>query len=242
MSSLAPVRAELIKGDLRALYLAWLLCAQCEELDEDTSEPPVPPGLKNPSEALECLIEFLRIDPDLLAVAAEQSGEPTALPAGIEDWIIALPEAEKNALLLTLVKGQDPHLGAGLLQRYRASTGIAAGTTPIQRRTVGELLMAADRRREAREQAEVRRQAESRANYLDELALRENAVWQRVEDLVALKQAKAYAEAIGLLKDLRELNLREDKVSVFELRCGDLCSRHQKKRGFIDRIKEAHLQ
>jgi hypothetical protein len=242
LSSLAPLRTELIHGDLRALYLAWLLCAQCEELDEDMPEPPVPPGLKNPSEALQCLIEFLRIDPDLLAVAAEHSGEPIALPAGIEAWITALPEAEKNALLLTLIKGQDPHLGAGLLQRYRASVEIAAGTTPTQCRTVGELLAAADRRHEAREQAEARRQAEARANYLDELALREDAVWQRVEDLVALKQAKAYAEAIGLLKDLQELNLREDKVSEFERRFGDLCNRHQKKRGFIDRIKEARLQ
>jgi hypothetical protein len=242
LSSLAPLRAELINGDLRALYLAWLLCAQCEELAEDTLEPSIPPGLKNLSAALECLVEFLRIDPDLLAVAAEHSSEPTALPAGIEEWIMALPEAEKNELLLTLIKGQDPHLGASLLQRYRASVEIAAGTTPTQRRTVGGLLVAADRRREAREQAEARRQAEARANYLDELALREDAVWQRVEDLVALKQANAYAEAIGLLKDLRELNLREDKVSVFERRCGDLCNRHQKKRAFIDRIKQAHLQ
>ena len=99
-----------------------------------------------------------------------------ALPTGIEEWITALPEAEKNELLLSLIKGQDPQLGARLLQRYRASAGRATGTTPTERRTVGALLEAANRRRQACEQAEIRRQAEIRANYLDDLARREEAV------------------------------------------------------------------
>jgi hypothetical protein len=40
-----PVRADLASGDLRALYLDWLLCAQVQELDEDALEPPVPARL-----------------------------------------------------------------------------------------------------------------------------------------------------------------------------------------------------
>ena len=242
LSPLVPLRAELIHGDLRALYLAWLLCIQCHEVDEATPEPRVPSGLNRLSEALEYLVEFLRIDTDLLAVAAEQSAGQVATPTGIEEWITALSEAEKNELLLSFIKGQDPQLGARLLQRYRASAGTATGITPTERRTVGELLEAAAKRCQDREQAEIRRQAEIRTNYLDDLALREEAVWRHIEELVAMKQAKAYTEAVSLLRDLQELNLRKDRVSQFEQRCGDLCIRHQRKKAFIDRMKQAGLQ
>jgi len=45
LSSLISVRAELGRGDLRALYLGWLQCAQTGDPDDDDLEPPVPAGL-----------------------------------------------------------------------------------------------------------------------------------------------------------------------------------------------------
>ena len=45
LSPLVPLRAELIAGDARCLYLGWLLCVQRGEFDDDEREPPVPPGL-----------------------------------------------------------------------------------------------------------------------------------------------------------------------------------------------------
>lgn len=71
LSSLIPIRTELGRGDLRALYLGWLLSAQTGELDDEVLEPPVPSGLGQLSESLESLVEFLRIDSDLLHVAAQ---------------------------------------------------------------------------------------------------------------------------------------------------------------------------
>src|SRR4051812_30783793 len=73
MAALAPVRAELLRGDRRALYLGWLLRVQEEELDESEVEPPVPDGLTSLSSPLARLADFLRIDRDLLAVASERS-------------------------------------------------------------------------------------------------------------------------------------------------------------------------
>ena len=52
LSSLIPVRAELARGELRALYLGWLLRAQSGELDDEVLEPPVPPGLGQLSTSL----------------------------------------------------------------------------------------------------------------------------------------------------------------------------------------------
>jgi len=62
LSSLISVRSELVRGDLRVLYLGWLLRVQTGELDDNDLEPPVPPGLGQLSASLGNLAEFLRID------------------------------------------------------------------------------------------------------------------------------------------------------------------------------------
>jgi hypothetical protein len=56
--------------------LGWLRDLQSRlssEEDEDDEEPPVPPGLGALDAAHRALAEFMEIDPDLLAVAAEAS-------------------------------------------------------------------------------------------------------------------------------------------------------------------------
>jgi hypothetical protein len=58
MSSLITLRPDLMRGDMRSLYLGWLLCAQDEELDEKEIEPPVPPGLGKLTPPLQSLAFF----------------------------------------------------------------------------------------------------------------------------------------------------------------------------------------
>ena len=70
LASLISVRAELARGDLRALYLGWLLCAQSGELDSSDLSPPVPVGLGKLSASLASLVTFLRIDEGLVHIAA----------------------------------------------------------------------------------------------------------------------------------------------------------------------------
>jgi len=45
LSSMISIRSELARGDVRALYLGWLLRLQSGELGDDDLEPPVPAGL-----------------------------------------------------------------------------------------------------------------------------------------------------------------------------------------------------
>ena len=101
LASLIPLRADLLGGDLRCLYLAWLVGAQNDAVDEEGQEPPVPPGLGSLSAPLQRLADFLRLDSDLLEVAAVASAEagPTGPPREeLAAWVKALPEAEKGNL------------------------------------------------------------------------------------------------------------------------------------------------
>ena len=76
LASILPVRAELLAGDLRALYLLWLLSVQVGEVPDDAVEPPVPASLNALTGSQTALVEFLRIDRDLVDVAA--AGSPPA--------------------------------------------------------------------------------------------------------------------------------------------------------------------
>src|SRR3954452_4369625 len=88
LSALLPLRADIAGGDLRALYLGWLLCVQAGELDDDEVEPPCPPGLRRLSAPLEAFATFLRVDRDLLDAARpaartpRKSSRPRRRPAG----------------------------------------------------------------------------------------------------------------------------------------------------------------
>ncbi|WP_053722102.1 hypothetical protein [Saccharothrix sp. NRRL B-16348] len=79
LSAIVGVRTELAIGDRRPLYLAWLAAYGVWERDEDAFdraaddnlEPPVPPGLTTLTPAQRALSDFLRLDDDLLATAAQ---------------------------------------------------------------------------------------------------------------------------------------------------------------------------
>jgi hypothetical protein len=75
LGPILPVRNELLLGDLRALYLGWLVAVQAGEVAGDAVEPPVPDGLRALTPAQLSLAGFLCLDPDLLAAGAEGSAE-----------------------------------------------------------------------------------------------------------------------------------------------------------------------
>jgi hypothetical protein len=73
LSSMILLRADILNGDYRLLYLAWLFCVQLEEMEDDELEPPVPPNLADLNAPLKTFVDFMRIDTDLVAVASEYS-------------------------------------------------------------------------------------------------------------------------------------------------------------------------
>jgi hypothetical protein len=151
LSAIVGIRAELAAGDLRSLYLAWLSAYGVWERDEDAfdsedesvPEPPVPEGLQSLTAAQRALADFLRLDADLLDVAAENSppqpdgqDDPRALAA----CIAGLPDAEKDRLLLLVAQDQGARARSELLRAFRGDPDSGGSRT---RRGVGTLLDAA---------------------------------------------------------------------------------------------------
>ncbi|TJZ98828.1 hypothetical protein [Actinacidiphila oryziradicis] len=244
LSAFVGLRAELLAGDLRPLYLSWLAGVAAWELADDDEEeyacevePPVPPGLAALTGPQQALADFLNVDADLLAAAAE-----TSAPAA---FIAALPATEKDALLLKAVLGTAPQPGPPLLARYRATApGHGSGA---QLRTAAQLLDAAYRRRtehrqrenEARaaaEEARARAAAEAREAHLDQLARNTGKAWRDIEGLIAQKKPAAYDSAIALLKDLRDIHARTGGTTDFDRRAGELRAAHRGKPALMRRF------
>jgi len=253
LSSLIPLRADLASGDYRTLYLAWLLCVQAGELDDELPEPPVPPGLSTLTAPLKAFAEFLRLDQDLIVAAA--AGSPTQVEAmsdvDVAGWMAALPESEKTAWLLRLASGQEVHLQAELLKTFRASRS-QGGVPPVKSRRVAEILEASQhhaevrRRRAAEREARerIRREQEAvaaREKRLASLAEREPDPWRQVDALIATKRPRDYEEAVRLLKDLADLGQKRGRQAEVRDRLARLRQEHARKPTLLKRLKAAGL-
>ena len=248
LAAMVQARAELAAGDLRLLYLAWLLALQWDEVDDEDTEPPVPAGLGNLSASLQAVVDFLEIDEDLIAVAAASS-PPVQEPDGMAGWIASLPEAEKDALLARVAAGEGGQVQALLLRRFRAVSGSPPAASG---RTAAELWQAAGDRKAAREKAEEQRQREAEARraaaqaaayaeHLDQLATRTETAWEKAAELIVTKRPRDYDLATSLLRDLQALADRQDDSAAFRKRFLELRARHQRKPSLLDRFDQAGL-
>lgn len=256
MASLIALRAELLRGDLRSLYLGWLLAAQNGELEDDDLEPSVPPGLGNLSAPLKAFSEFLEIDHDLIHVAAGRSSNEKARPSRnkVETWIKGMSDEEKNALLLDAACTDTPNVYTELLRKFEQAKQPSRLKKPRneQRRTVGELLAVAKARSAERErliamreeagrERKERNNEAARTRYLDQLADREPVVWSQVASLIQTKRPNDYDRAVTLLGDLRDLAIRDGRERDFKAVLNQLQKRHSQKSSFLRRIAAAKL-
>lgn len=252
LASLLPLRADIAEGDHRALYLVWLRSIQDRcDVSEPAAEPPVPTGLAELTDALRALIDFLHIDEDLVAAAAAGS-PPTSSrnsPADLADWIAAMPESEKTALLVRFASEEKVLPRAEVLHGFRAASAEASQPAT---RSVTDLLDAAEAHRKERRRKEAARVARQRARrereaaaarsrHLDEVARIEPATWCQVDRLIAAKQPARYEQAVALLLDLRDVAARSSRTSEFAERIRALEVEHSRKPSLLGRLRRADL-
>lgn len=252
LGGMVAARSELLAGDHRLLYLAWLMGIQWDHVDDEDTEPPVPAGLKDLSGALQAIVDFLEIDQDLIAAAAEASPASTDTPgADLADWIAALPAVDKDKFLTMVAEGEGPQVQALLLRRFRGGSLTRNAADPSAR-TAAQLWAAAGARKVAREEAEARarraeeerRAAAKAAAYtkrLDHLASRAEATWEEAAGLIETKKPRDYDLAVSLLRDLSALARREGEQDSFTSRFLQLRARHERKPSLQERFDKAGL-
>jgi hypothetical protein len=187
LDPLLAARGELAAGDLRLLYLGWLLKVQLggsDDYDEDgdladEAKPPVPAGLRELSDSLVSVAQFLKIDDDLIAVAAKASAPLVPVSDdGIADWLTALPASEKDKFLTMAAQGEGAQVEALLVRQFRRESRPAGTTTASTGRTAGELLAGAEARLTAREAVAARAREEARARRAAEQAAPTSAIYK----------------------------------------------------------------
>ncbi len=245
LAALAPLRAEVLAGDLRLFYLLWLTAVEADAFEPGDPEPMS--GIGPMTGTLEAFVNFFGLDPYLVRSAAERSADASATSSdGARRVITAMTDREKTEMLMRLFDG-DPHVPAELRAAVRNRLAPGTDASPAAARTVGELRSRAQSIRLARQRTEAekaaadsKRQVEvaekARRAQLDEIARRGESVWSEIESEIERRNAPGYDKAASLLLDLRTIAEERSAVEDFASQLRTIRERHARKARFIERL------
>lgn len=241
LSSLIDTRQEILQGDYRLLYLAWLKAITCSEVEVDPKEvePPVPNNLGKLSLGLQAFVDTFAIDQHLLKIAITESKTSSISEKQLKSAINQLTAEEKDTFLLKLVKGESNlsfELRNKLLEILGASHSSSQG-----KRTIQQLLESAQQERRQAERKERQAQEAKRIQELEVLAQQQDSTWQTVDSLIQKGQAKSYDEAVQLLLKLRELAEFQNLYSNFQTRFEQLLNKYRTRPGLKTRLIQVNL-
>jgi hypothetical protein len=205
---LLPLRGEILDGDLRPLYLAYLAVASDGNHDpEEEKDAPVPAGLDKLTKPQRALAEFYGLSKAVISAAAKH-GPPLAKHADSEKpystWLQNQPESIKNAWLTQLMT--DPHsaVRSEILADFQKTHSAPAWPTKVVDRTIADILGAAEGIQRSNDRKEAAEVARRRAAKLAGMAADPAKTLRETEELVTQRNITDYAKIAKLLADLRE--------------------------------------
>ena len=250
MARLAPLREELIRGDLRGLYIGWLKAIDYEDMDPEALEPLALPGLGQLTPAQRSLAEFLEIDIDLLAGLG--LGEKATPLEAVDDrdtdaWLDKLPKTEVRGYLRQMLNGQGTKAERELNRRYAAWQMQFAPTQGV-RRSVEGLWQLADQAKEQRLAAEAEAQQHEKARLkrqrnalLAKLASDFPLAWKLASENADKGHAHAYDAACQQLVDLRDAYHKHTSAASFRKDLQKFMNKHAQRRALAQRLVNAGL-
>lgn len=246
LSTLSRLRDDIIQGDHRVLYIAWLnamaAASYWYEEDEDDPdnfyldpEPPVPAGLNELNLPLRTFMEAFEIDPFLVAAAAERS--PRLVPlrkTAFDSAISKLSREEADDFLLKIANG-EPGASAALRKKLR-SFEQPSEKTQVEPRKIGELFKRADELEEIENKRVAKERRKKHIGRMKKLEKEEPKVWLDVERLLAGgTKAKLYDEATEVLGKLYELAEFKGEASRFKTQVQKFAKQYERRRALIER-------
>jgi hypothetical protein len=251
MARLAPVREELLRGDLRSLSIGWLRAMTTGEAGVDAVVPAAMNGLQEWTGAQMALAEFLDVDKDLLAGAGMESRPGQSAEADetvFDTWLDQLSQPEARQYLRQLLAGQGVRAEREVKRRFAAWQATRGPVEQGRRRTVADLRQLAERAREQRmlEEAGARREAEAvRKNLRDfrlaQLALDFPKAWKSVQAEAGKGHASAYDAACQQLVDLRDAYDQQALSASFQAEFRLFLNEHRRRKALVTRLVKAGL-
>lgn len=251
--SLDPIlrlREEIINGDYRTLYLAWLVIEEWRHLyeeegwyevegEEDRILPPVPANLKHLHSAHQDLIRMFGLNEHLVSAAATVSFDSLQEPA-YQQLIDDLPLDEKNNFLWQLAKGEK-RLTLKLRRRLEElsddNKNLAYGKSldweVLKQRAEEEKLAAEKAKKEAERQAHIKK--------MKELQPQQEKFWKQIPEEFSRQIASSYDRGTDLLVDLKAVAIFENKLAAFEKRKTTVLAPFLKSAALKRRLKEHQL-
>lgn len=249
LPGLLALRNDIIQGDYRSVYLAWLKAMSVHDgyltrgrksSASKPAGPAIPAGLKQLTPALKRFVEQFDISAYLVEAAAEHSLDlMKTAETDFRPLVAQLAREECDGFLGRIAQG-DATVGMELKKRL-FSLMPRQPAVPEVCCPIGELLKRAAVIESAHRKREEEEAREKHAEEMSALASRETETWQHVESLVEIKKTNAYDEAVQLLAKLAQLAEFRGTTDDYRRRLGDLCERHRRLTSFNRRVQQAKL-
>jgi len=230
LDRLVPLRAEILDGDLRPLYLAHLAIACDGNHDpEATKEAPIPAGLDKLSDAQRALMELYGLSDSLIAAAAQDSPSLKAMTdSGIEhaQWLQHQPQATKDAWLAQWMAGPHSNVRRNILAEFRKTQKATVWPTVVRHRTIAELRAIAEEIQHQTDHEAAAKAARQRAKRLAGMTADPAKTLRKTEELVTQRSGEAYLQIATLLAELRDALAGSDQSGLAEQQAQKLKSKN----------------
>lgn len=258
LAGLVPLRQQIMSGDYRSLYMAWLDGAVNNILNDRSQRrsitaPPIPPGLGTLDGALESFADVFWLDRDAIEIATRHSRPIKSMRGAkvqqaLQSFIKGLDTQTKDAMLLRVAR-QEQGVGAELLTLFRntQTTGDQTPAPPLSA-IVQEVMQMrqAHARQEAerkRQEAEMSARAEAAKLEARRSDLRNNweHYWQVVGGEIKRRNRVGYQGATKLIKALKDVATTESYQIDFTKRFDVICRMRERLPALSEELIKAGL-
>lgn len=262
LGTLIPIREELLSGDLRSLYIAWLAGQRLiggedydyydHEEDEEEGEddedalrvPPIPPGFGTLTKAQQSLTELLQVPEELLlAAAAHSQTSKAAIPTDFAPLVEKLSRERCNEYLVRLAQneaGLHHLLVKELLALSPESVNGALGATG-EHVSYATLVAEGEAVQNRRESEKIEQARQARLRYLQEVHDQQEDYWRQVNEAFERKTSSGYNEATRLLIELRDAAAHFNEADTFQACFENWVRPHMHRPAFIGRLREENF-
>ena len=208
LDRIVGVRQQLIDGDLRPLYVAWMCASQSDDVDPDSAnEPPVPEGLAELSDAITAMADYFDLCPFMLVAAAVRStplSRTSDQNIALARWLESLDAVALRKWMSRFLTREPTATRTECLRTFRKSCKISAWPAVKGSRTFTQLAQRADELADEEQAREDERKERARRKHLADMAKSPRKYLDEADKQVAMRGRKHYEDAAQILSDLRE--------------------------------------